>query len=350
MFKEDKKWLLLTSLLTLLPIPIGVYLWSQLSAVENSWTPSIWIVLSPPITMLIGHWVCIFATSVDRSNAKQTPKVRHLILWICPALSIVISFLSYAMMLDLEICSERLLVLAMGLLFACIGNYLPKTTMNGTIGIRVPWTFSSEENWNATHRFSGKVSVIGGLVIMLGALLPTAWSFLVMFCSLVTMVGLSMGYSYGFYQQEKKSGKDVAIPEKARMNSKMTKGSLVFLVLIFIFVGITLFTGDIRINLGEDSFTVEASYYSDLTVRYDAIESIEYHEGNISGRRVNGFGSFRLLMGWFHSDALGTYTRYTYYHPESCILMTAQGKTLVLSSRTAAETRQLYDALLVKIS
>ncbi|MGM9589079.1 MAG: SdpI family protein [Faecousia sp.] len=350
MFKEDKKLLVLTSLIILLPILPGWYLWSQLSVAENGWNPSIFVVFSPPLSMLAAHLACIFATSLDRSNTDQTPKVRRMVLWICPALSIVMSAITYAMTLDVEVNPERILVLALGLMFAFIGNYLPKTKMNSTIGIKVPWTYSSEENWNATHRFSGKVWVIGGIVIMLSALLPVGWGCVVMLISVFGMVFVSIGYSAWYYRREKQAGKVVTPPKMSRLDAKLLKGSLVFLVLLFTFVGILLFTGDIRVNLEEESFTVEASYYSDLTVRYDAIENLEYREGNVPGVRTNGFGSFRLLMGWFRSDELGTYTRYTYCNPESCILMTVRGKTLVLSVRTAAETRQLYDALLAKIS
>lgn len=42
------------------------------------------------------------------------------------------------------------------LLFIVIGNYLPKIRQNNTIGIRIVWTLQDEENWNATHSFSGR--------------------------------------------------------------------------------------------------------------------------------------------------------------------------------------------------
>lgn len=43
------------------------------------------------------------------------------------------------------------------LLFIVIGNYLPKIKQNNTIGIRIVWTLQDEENWNATHSFSGRI-------------------------------------------------------------------------------------------------------------------------------------------------------------------------------------------------
>ena len=43
------------------------------------------------------------------------------------------------------------------LLFIVIGNYLPKIKQNNTIGIRIVWILQDEENWNATHSFSGRI-------------------------------------------------------------------------------------------------------------------------------------------------------------------------------------------------
>ena len=68
-----------------------------------------------------------------------------------------------------------------------------------------------------------------------------------------------------------------------------------------------------NLSIDSDSFTVEASYFDDLTVKYDAIDCIEDREGNVDGTRTFGVGNFRLLLGTFENAEFGTYTRYTYY-------------------------------------
>ena len=105
---------------------------------------------------------------------------------------------------------------------------------------------------------------------------------------------------------------------------------------------------NLHYRLNDDSFTVEASYFDDLTVKYDAIDSIEYRDGNVDGSRTFGVGSFRLLMGTFENEEFGTYTRYTYYRPEACVILSVNGKTLVLSGGSTERTRNLYDALTAK--
>ncbi|MGZ8998586.1 MAG: SdpI family protein [Allosphingosinicella sp.] len=61
---------------------------------------------------------------------------------------------------------------SIGLLFLLIGNQLGKSRRMFLVGIRTPWTLSSEEVWIRTHRLAGKLLVVGGLLLMVTALLP----------------------------------------------------------------------------------------------------------------------------------------------------------------------------------
>ena len=86
----------------------------------------------------------------------------------------------------------------MGLIFAIIGNYMPKCKQNYTIGIKIPWTLSSEENWNRTHRFAGRLWVVCGLVIILTAFLGGFELFL----GIALVMALApVLYSYALYRK-----------------------------------------------------------------------------------------------------------------------------------------------------
>jgi uncharacterized membrane protein len=66
------------------------------------------------------------------------------------------------------------LYLVLGLLFAALGNVLPKSRPGFFVGIRTPWTITSTDNWIATHRLGGKLMVLAGLIVVLAALVPLA--------------------------------------------------------------------------------------------------------------------------------------------------------------------------------
>lgn len=66
----------------------------------------------------------------------------------------------------------RLVMVPIGLLFIFIGNLMPKVPSNFFIGFRTPWTLSSEEIWQRTHRLGGWCFVVAGLLFVMRGLMP----------------------------------------------------------------------------------------------------------------------------------------------------------------------------------
>ncbi len=86
---------------------------------------------------------------------------------------------------------------ALGLFMIFIGNYFGKLERNFFIGVRVPWTLASEENWKKTHRFAGKVFVLAGIISLL--LTVTDSSFLTGLALLIFASTLSVLYSLYYF-------------------------------------------------------------------------------------------------------------------------------------------------------
>ena len=357
MIKKYKKTLILSSLVTLLPILIGLLLWDRfpekmvthwgITGEADGWSSVPFAVFFPPLLMLAVQWLCVWFTGKDPGNQNRNRKVQSLVLWIIPIISNLSSYLMYALALGMELAVDKIMMVPLGLLFAAIGNYLPKTKMNGTIGIKVPWAYSSDTNWNATHRFGGKCWMIGGIIMALSSFLPGAVGVWIMVIVMTGMCVAPIVYSYRFYQKEKASGKAVNAGYSST-DKKVLKGTAVFLAILTIFVLYVLFAGEIEYHFREDYLFIDTNMYADHVVYYDDIQSVQLRDGNVSGARVGGYGSFRLLMGYFRNDEFGTYIRYTYTSPETCVILTGKDKTIVLSSETAEETQAIYQELLVR--
>jgi uncharacterized membrane protein len=58
----------------------------------------------------------------------------------------------------------------LGVFFILIGQLMPRVRRNPFIGVRVPWTMASDENWARTHRFAGYTMSAGGLASIVAAL------------------------------------------------------------------------------------------------------------------------------------------------------------------------------------
>ena len=120
-------------------------------------------------------------------------------LWICPVISPVAFGAIYAEALGKTLYIGMIVPVMLGVMFIVIGNYLPKCKRNSTIGVKVKWALESEENWNATHRLTGKLWVIGGVLVLVGAFLPEAallwWEFGLMLIMVLVPVVYSYRYS-----------------------------------------------------------------------------------------------------------------------------------------------------------
>ena len=210
---KNKLTIIITSVIVLIPMLVGVAFWDALpeqvaihwgaSGEPDRWCAKAFAVYAVPLIMLALHWACLFATRFDKKNRNQNPKMMNITYWLVPAVSWVANGMTYADALGKDIDVIRLLPIIMGALFLFIGNYLPKCTPNRTVGIRIKWTLADEENWNATHRFGGKVWFIGAIVILASSLLPTKISVCVMIAATLAMALTPIIYSYRFYKKKK---------------------------------------------------------------------------------------------------------------------------------------------------
>ncbi|HEX6940432.1 MAG TPA: SdpI family protein [Longimicrobiales bacterium] len=71
---------------------------------------------------------------------------------------------------------DRLLPLAIGVIFIIAGRYLPRARPKGWLGIRTPWTLADEGVWRDTHRLAGRTFVAGGVVTIAGAFVPVEYA------------------------------------------------------------------------------------------------------------------------------------------------------------------------------
>ena len=203
MIKKHIKVLIITSVVILLPILAGFILWNQLpeqipthwnaNGEIDGWSSKPFAVFGLPLILLAAQWLCMLGTVADPKKENHPRKIVQLVLWIIPVLSVVLHTITYAVALGKEVRMEVVMPVFMGILFTIIGNYLPKCKQNYTIGIKIPWTLNSEENWNKTHRFAGWLWVLCGLIIMLTGFFGGFWIFLVI---VFLMVLAPFLYSY----------------------------------------------------------------------------------------------------------------------------------------------------------
>ena len=358
---KNKKYWLITSAITLLPILLGLLLWDQLpdklpthfgvDGAADGWGSKGFAVFGIPAMWLIFHLITWGVTRLDQQNRGHNEKVLNLVGLTFPTMSIAFSILLYTRALEIELDMSAILFPLLGLLFIAMGNWLPKVKQNSTLGIKIKWTLYNEENWNKTHRFAGFVWVIGGVLFCLMGFVPEKTLLFLLPLQILLLAAVPTVYSWNLARKQRAAGTwtESEVNRKLKQHPVIMAVSITLVTVILVGVGIVMFTGSIDYTLTDTALTIEADYHADSTVPYDRIDSIELRESAPVGTREWGFASARLLMGVFDNEEFGSHTRYSYVGTDACIVLHCGEDVLILNAKTEEATQALYEELLEKL-
>lgn len=360
MLKENKLKVIISSIIILLPSAFGLITWDKLpSSMVIHWgadgnadgfATKGFAVLVLPLILLALHLICLIVTAFDKKQREQNKKALGIIFWIIPFISLFVNLLIYFISFEKKFDMIRFMPIIFGVMFIFIGNYMPKVKQNHTLGIKISWTLNNEENWNKTHRLAGKIWVITGAIIIISVFLTIELMVSIFILCLLISVLTPTVYSYRIYKNHKKQGVDYNNSPKTKTEKVAVRITAIVIPIILIGVAVLMFTGDINVKFNADSFEIVASYYDDLEIKFDQIDSVEYRENFDAGYRAYGFASARLSMGTFQNHEYDLYTRYSYTGVNEVVVIKFDDKVLVLSGKNEVETKEIYEMILEKIS
>lgn len=159
------------------------------------------------------------AASCDNEKKKaeilSNVKVLKLTLWIMllmfTVMNVFFLYTSYSQVYPEKNLPSfdviKAVTITMGIIFIVMGNYMPKTRRNSTIGFRFPWTLYNDTTWNKSNRFASYVMMIAGVISIIAAIfIKGSISTMLMIGSLLISIVVIMIYAYIVYREEK--GKD----------------------------------------------------------------------------------------------------------------------------------------------
>jgi len=95
------------------------------------------------------------------------------------------------------------LIVLIALMIAVGGNYLGKVRSNFFLGIRTPWTLSSELSWEKSHRLLGRLFVLSALATLVARFaVGTREAFLVFAATVAASALLAIVGSYVYWRQD----------------------------------------------------------------------------------------------------------------------------------------------------
>lgn len=157
--------------------------------------------------MIIGMYVLFLLIPYldpKKERYEQFSKVYHIFKSMLLTLLVIIYFVVGLNGLGYNLPVGVIIPGLIGILFIVLGNYMSKIKMNWFMGIRTPWTMSSEEVWNKTHRFGGKMFILAGLLMLTQTFIPVSCRLPIFIIMMAVLLLGTVGYSYVVYLQEKK--------------------------------------------------------------------------------------------------------------------------------------------------
>lgn len=212
MTREERIELILTTIVCLIPVIAGIILYSRLpdriathwdaqgnvNGMSSKFTGAI---IFPGILVLL-NVIFPLLLRIDPKYENMNSKLKTISHWIIPVVAMFCSGATLAAGLGMKTHVEVIAPMLVGVLFVLVGNYLPKTKQSYTMGIKLPWTLNSEENWNHTHRMAGFLWVVGGFLIIICGFLP--WKIIPVIVITVIMVVVPSVYSYLYYRKKER--------------------------------------------------------------------------------------------------------------------------------------------------
>lgn len=192
----------------------GIYLYPQMpDKMASHWNaqgevdghmPKFWALFLMPIVSVVMFILFVFLPRIDplKKNIEKFRKYFDLFILLIILFLFYIYLLTLLWSFDYRFDMAQMMSPALGVLFYYIGILLKHAERNWFIGIRTPWTLSSDDVWKKTHELGGKLFKAAGLLCFVGLVLPQYALWFVLLPVVLAAVYLVF-YSYFEYKKAK---------------------------------------------------------------------------------------------------------------------------------------------------
>lgn len=209
---------IISFLLIVVAIIAGALLWNQLpDQMASHWDindqvngtmPKFWGVFMMPLVTLGMMILFLVVPNIDplKANIAQFRETFNVFIVLIIAFLLYIHGLTLLWSLGFTNFKMSAAMLPfMGVLFIAIGFLLRKAKRNFFIGIRTPWTLSSDTVWNKTHQLGSNLFMASGVLAIIGGLFGGMTAFWFLFVPLIGSTLFLVVYSYVLYRDETRS-------------------------------------------------------------------------------------------------------------------------------------------------
>jgi len=184
-----------------LPDPMPSH-WNAAGEVDGYMSRFWGVFLMPIITIvLMGLFMVIPQIDPLKANIAKFRSVFNWFIVVFVAYMLYVYALTLLSALNIQFNMTVMLIPVVGLLFIGIGYMMGQAKRNFFIGIRTPWTLSSETVWDETHKLGSKLFMIAGTVTVITAFMSQIGIWLMIAVLLISAI-VPIIYSYILWRRE----------------------------------------------------------------------------------------------------------------------------------------------------
>ena len=217
MKKRIKVTTILIILLILVSFVIGVYAYFNIEGDKiashwdvagevNDYMPKFWGIFLFPLILVGVYLLFLFIPKIDplKKNIEKFRKYYDLFILIMILFFFYVFLLSILANFGYAFNMTILITPPIGVLFIFIGLIMKKLKRNWFIGIRTPWTLSSDKVWEKTHRLGGILFMVSGIIVLAALFFPSKYLLLFMLIPIFILIMVLILYSYFLYRKTEK--------------------------------------------------------------------------------------------------------------------------------------------------
>ena len=210
---SNKLTTLFILLLIIISFGLGLYFYPQLpDTVASHWNSQgmvdgymskFWGTFLMPIILIFMYGIYLIIPKIDplKKNIENFRKQYNTLIALISVFLFYIFILTIAWNIGKEFNMNTFILPAMGAFFYYIGHILKYAKRNWFVGIRTPWTLSSDFVWDKTHKIGGLLFKIIGIITLLEIFIP-AYGFYLTIVPIIGSVIFLFVFSYILYQKQ----------------------------------------------------------------------------------------------------------------------------------------------------
>jgi uncharacterized membrane protein len=171
----------------------------------NGHMPKFWALFLLPVISIALFILFYFLPKIDplKANYEKFQKYYDSFILVMILFMFYLYLLTILWNFRINFNMNTALIPALGFLFIYIGAIMKYLKRNWFIGIKTPWTITSDKVWDKTHKLGSRLFIISGIIMIAGIFFQNYIFWFVLVPVLVSAVWLFV-YSYLEYRKTEK--------------------------------------------------------------------------------------------------------------------------------------------------